>query len=180
VALAVPDLSDGVVRLRIPARGDVDAIYTACQDPAIVRFTRVPFPYARAHAQAFVRNAVHQLRAGTGAHLVIADPRTDALMGVTGLMLDRSRRAAEVGYWVAPEHRGRQVARRAVRLIVGWALDSLALARVQLMADVRNVPSQRVAEACGFRREGVLRSYEERLGERVDYVMFSVLPGELV
>jgi RimJ/RimL family protein N-acetyltransferase len=81
---------------------------------------------------------------------------------------------------VAPEHRGRQVARRAVRLIVGWALDGLRLARVQLMADVQNVPSQRVAEACGFRREGVLRSYEERLGERVDYVMFSVLPGELV
>ena len=78
--------------------------------------------------------------------------------------------------WIA---RGREVARRGVRLVVQWAMPTLGLERVQLMADVRNLASQRVAEACGFRREGVLRSYEDRLGERIDYVMFSVLPGEL-
>jgi RimJ/RimL family protein N-acetyltransferase len=32
-----------------------------------------------------------------------------------------------------------------------------------------------VARRCGFRREGVLRSYEDRLGTRIDYVMFSRL-----
>jgi RimJ/RimL family protein N-acetyltransferase len=47
------------------------------------------------------------------------------------------------------------------------------------MADARNLASQRVAEHCGFQREGILRSYEDRLGDRIDYVMFSVLPGEL-
>jgi [ribosomal protein S5]-alanine N-acetyltransferase len=177
--LVVPELTDGVISLRTPERGDIEPIFTACQDPAIVRFTRVPFPYTRVHAQAFVRNAAHELRAGNGAHLVVADGRTNALLGVTGLTLDRGRRSAEVGYWVAPQHRRQGVAHRAVRCIVGWALRDLGIARVQLMADVRNEPSQRVAELCGFRREGVLRSYEDRLGERIDYVMFSVLPGEL-
>jgi RimJ/RimL family protein N-acetyltransferase len=112
-------------------------------------------------------------------HLVSADARSDTLLGVVGLMLDRTRRSGEVGYWVAPDARGREVARRGVRLMVQWAIPALALERVQLMADVRNLASQRVAEVCGFRREGVLRSYEDRLGERIDYVMFSVLPGEL-
>jgi len=174
-----PDLSDGVVRLRLPDRADVDAIYEACQDPAIVRFTRVPFPYSRLHAQAFVRNAHHELRAGGGVHLVAADPQTDALLGVVGLVLDRTRRSGEVGYWVTPAARGRQVARRGVRLMVAWAIPELGLERVQLMADRRNEASQRVAVACGFRQEGILRSYEDRLGDRIDYVMFSVLPGEL-
>jgi RimJ/RimL family protein N-acetyltransferase len=43
------------------------------------------------------------------------------------------------------------------------------------------VPSQRVAEKAGFTREGVLRSlnYNPRLGRRVDFVMFSLLPAEL-
>jgi len=175
----VPDLSDGVVRLRVPDRKDVDAIHAACQDPAIVRFTRVPFPYSRLHAQAFVRNAQHELRAGSGVHLVAADVDTDDLVGVVGLVLDHPRRSGEVGYWVVPEARGRQVARRGVRLMVAWALPEFGLQRVQLMADERNLASQRVAEHCGFRREGVLRSYEDRLGDRIDYVMFSVLPGEL-
>jgi len=48
-----------------------------------------------------------------------------------------------------------------------------------VMIDARNAASQRVAEACGFRREGLLRSYEDRLGERIDFVIGCVLPGEL-
>jgi RimJ/RimL family protein N-acetyltransferase len=42
-----------------------------------------------------------------------------------------------------------------------------------------NEASQRVGERCGFRFEGVLRSYEEKDGQRVDNVVFSLLPGEL-
>lgn len=176
---AGPDLSDGVVRLRVPERGDVDPIFDACQDPAIISFTRVPFPYTRLHAQAFVRNAQHELRAGSGVHLVSADARTDRFLGVCGMVLDHPRRSGEVGYWVTPAARGHQVARRSVRLMVDWAFGQFGLQRVQLMADERNLASQRVAEVCGFRREGLLRSYEDRLGHRIDYVMFSVLPGEL-
>ncbi len=177
--IPVPDLTDAVVRLRAPERSDVDAIHAACQDPAIIRFTRVPFPYTKVHAQAFVRNAAHELRAGKGLHLVTADAVTGSLLGVVGLTFDHFRRSAEIGYWVAPEFRGRGVAPRSVRLLTAWAFAEHGCRRVQLMADARNRASQRVAEACGFTREGVLRSYEDRLGERIDYVCFSALPGEL-
>jgi len=46
---------------------------------------------------------------------------------------------------------------------------------------VRNEASLRVAEKAGFTREGVLRSsrFNARRGERVDFAMFSLLPGEL-
>ncbi len=52
--------------------------------------------------------------------------------------------------------------------------------RVQLRADSRNVASQRVAEAAGFRREGVLRSvrFNARQGRRVDFVVYSLLADE--
>ena len=176
--LAVPELTNGVVRLRIPERRDVDAIYTACQDPDIVRFTRVPFPYSRVHAQTFVRNATQEIRSGTAAHLVIADATTDRLLGACGLIIDRVRRAGEVGYWVAPEMRRRGAASGAVRLLTQWAHQDLGLLRVQLMADQRNVASQAVAATCGYEREGILRSYEDRLGHRVDFVMFSCIAGQ--
>jgi RimJ/RimL family protein N-acetyltransferase len=95
-------------------------------------------------------------------------------------MLDRPRRSAEVGYWVAPEQRRRGAASRAVLLLTGWAFAALGIVRVQLMADLRNLPSQAVARHCGFQREGVLRSYEDRLGTRIDYVMFSRLEDDVV
>jgi [ribosomal protein S5]-alanine N-acetyltransferase len=42
-----------------------------------------------------------------------------------------------------------------------------------------NAPSLAMAERVGFRREGLLRSYRVIRGRRVDFVMLSLLPGEL-
>lgn len=86
---------------------------------------------------------------------------------------------AEVGYWVASDARGRGLCTRALRLASIWALESTE--RLQLRADVENGPSNRVAEKAGFRREGVLRSsrYNGRLGRRVDFAMYSLLPNDL-
>jgi len=83
-----------------------------------------------------------------------------------------------IGYWLLPESRGRGLATRAVRIVSRWAFDVLGLARLQLLAEPSNVASQRVAERSGFQREGVLRSYAEIDGRRVDYVMFSRLRGD--
>jgi [ribosomal protein S5]-alanine N-acetyltransferase len=83
---------------------------------------------------------------------------------------------------VAEEARGRGVATAATRLAAEWAFEAdPALARLQLRADVENVASNRVAEKAGFTREGVLRAqrFNARLGRRTDFVMWSLLRGEL-
>jgi RimJ/RimL family protein N-acetyltransferase len=66
-----------------------------------------------------------------------------------------------------------------VRLLAPWALRELRLARVALHTTPDNKASQRVAERAGFTREGVLRSFEEHDGRRVDVVVFSLLPADL-
>lgn len=63
--------------------------------------------------------------------------------------------------------------------------ESLALAITDAGTDTflhtasDNHASQRVAERCGFIREGLLRSYEERQGRRCDLVVYSLLPDDL-
>jgi ribosomal-protein-alanine N-acetyltransferase len=47
------------------------------------------------------------------------------------------------------------------------------------VTDPENEPSQRVAEAAGFRREGLLRKYLEIEGGRRDCVLYSLLADEL-
>ena len=109
-------------------------------------------------------------------------PPGATVAGSIGVRLgDPAQAVAEIGYWVARDARGRGFATRALRLLAGWLLDEMALARLQLQADLRNEASQRVAEKVGFTREGVLRSsrFNVRRGERVDVVLFSLLPGEL-
>ena len=88
-------------------------------------------------------------------------------------------RRATIGYWLLPEARGKGLATRAVRLASRWALRDLTLARLGLLTEPSNDHSQGVAERSGFHREGVLRSYAEIDGRRVDYASFSLVSEDL-
>jgi RimJ/RimL family protein N-acetyltransferase len=165
-----------VVTLRRWREDDVPAVATICQDPEIPRWTSVPSPYGEEDARKFVGSVLdgsfHELT------LAIADSSADELLGALGLGLPTPG-VGELGYWLGAHARGRGVATRAVRLLCAWALDELSLARIQLHTLPGNVASERVAERAGFTHEGLLRSFAELKGRRVDINMFSLLPGEL-
>jgi RimJ/RimL family protein N-acetyltransferase len=65
-----------------------------------------------------------------------------------------------------------------LKLISSWALGQAGAERLQLRADVLNLPSLRVAEKAGFKRERTLRAsgFNARENRRVDYAVFSLLP----
>jgi ribosomal-protein-alanine N-acetyltransferase len=115
-------------------------------------------------------------REGTGATFAICES-DDRCVGHAWVNLSDLRRGS-VGYWLLPEARGRGLATRSVRLLAQWAFRDLGLARLALLTEPGNRASQRIAERLGFRREGVLRSYDENDGRRVDNVVFSLLPDE--
>lgn len=86
-----------------------------------------------------------------------------------------------VGYWCAPQARGRGIMTRALRRVCRYALDDIAVDRIEMTADRDNIASHRVAEKAGFQREGVMRSkFAHPDGYRIDAMMFSLLPGELI
>lgn len=142
----------------------------------------MPQPYTEADGRSYVAMTRRGWKDGTHAAFAVTDAGTEEVLGSIGIhWLDLDNRVAEVGYWVRSEARGRGVATRATRLVSRWALTDCGMKRLQLRADQRNVASQRVAEAAGFRREGVLRSsrFNARQGRRVDFVMYSLLADEL-
>jgi RimJ/RimL family protein N-acetyltransferase len=183
--LVVPDppLSDGVVTLRPWEERDAPAIAAACRDEEIARWLdQVPQPYTRADARDYVAATLRSWRDGTAGSFAITDVSSGAVLGsVTLHWVDIDQAVAEVGYWVARDRRRRGIASRAVRLVARWGFEQCGLERLQLRADLLNLPSRRVAEKAGFREEGVLRSvrFSPRQRRRVDFVMYSLLPGEL-
>lgn len=176
----VEGLTDGVVRLRVPADADVPRIVQACRDPLVARFTTVPANYQPSHTLEWMHRGLAGLAAGTDVHTVIADATSGDVLGTISLHeINRATSRAVAGYLTAPWARGRGVASRALRLICRFAFEELRLARVEVTIEPQNTASRATAEAVGFREEGLLRSYMPIAGARRDMLMYSLLPVDL-
>jgi RimJ/RimL family protein N-acetyltransferase len=177
-----PPLTDGVVTLRPWTLDDVPVIARSCNEPEIARWMhQIPSPYAEQDAREYVIATRHAWRDGAGAFFAIVDTASGEPVGSIGMhILDAQFSNVEVGYWAAAPARGRGLTTRALRLISRWAIDEVGAKRIQLRADVLNAPSLRVAEKAGFTREGTQRSaaFNQRQNRRIDYAVYSLLPGE--
>ncbi|WP_380279188.1 GNAT family N-acetyltransferase [Kitasatospora purpeofusca] len=167
--------------LRAPCEGDVDAVFAACQDEEIQRWTVVPSPYRRQDAEYFVHDlAIDGWRTGENLVWCVFERETGALVGSQGLMACAGRPgAAEVGWWAAKEFRGRGYTVEAAAAVARYGLRELGLRRLEWLAYVGNEGSRAVAGKVGFRFEGTLRSYSEQRGRFLDTWIASLLAGDL-
>jgi RimJ/RimL family protein N-acetyltransferase len=181
IVLPAEPLVEGPTALRPWRDTDVMQLVTACRDPEITRWTRVPDRYGESDARAFLLARYDAILAGTTAPFAIVSADDDTrLLGSVALMRFAWEHArGEVGYWLARDARGGGHVSRAVRTICAWGFQSLDLERIDLLAGTENLPSQRVAERCGFTCEAILRSFMRGKGERQDMVAFGLLRSEL-
>jgi [ribosomal protein S5]-alanine N-acetyltransferase len=175
-------LTDGVVTLRPWRRDDAAAIVAAFADPDSAYWMhQVPQPYGEQDAVAYVRATDAAWDARSGGAFAVVEAGSDEVLGSIGFsVVDPGLEIVEVGYWAVPAARGHGMTTRALRLSSTWLVETVGAARVQIRADVRSTASLRVAEKSGFVREGVLRSsgYNQRAERRIDYAVYSLLPGE--
>ena len=135
---------------------DADDVTVGSADPLTQRFVpNLPSPYTRADAIRFITVEAPAKVAAGDSIFAVADPATDRLLGGGGLH-QRSEGTAEIGYWTMPNARGRGVASAVTRALTGYGF-SHGVRRLYLRIEPENGPSQRVAIACGFQREGMQR-----------------------
>ncbi|WP_326796195.1 GNAT family N-acetyltransferase [Streptomyces sp. NBC_01808] len=170
--------------LRPMEAGDIDAVLAACQDPDVQRWTRVPSPYGRGHAEDFVlKVSPAGWREDTMYNFGVFTRDGGALVGSMGLVgftpSRHAERVAELGYWTAPGQRRRGYTAEAVAAVVRWAFTEVGIDRVEWFAEVGNEPSRAVALRAGFTMEGTLRSWFVNHGTRRDAWVASLLPSDL-
>ena len=135
-------------RLRALQPHDAEWIYRACQDPDIQRWTMVPRPYTREHADSFVVDLGGELAA-----YAIVTSVTDEPIGVAGLHHVRDG-VASVGYWVAPWGRGHGAAANALRVLRTLIHQNTQAHTVRALIAETNIASRRTAERAGFTLTG--------------------------
>lgn len=86
--------------------------------------------------------------------------------------------ALDVGISLRPDARGIGHGGRGQRLLAEYLFATTSVHRVQATTDVENAAEQRALERAGFRREGVLRGAQWRLGRHHDLVSYARLRSD--
>ncbi len=165
--------------LRAPGPADVAPITSACQDELTQRWLPLPSPYRESDAWSYIEQfAPGQMDSGDGIVRVIEVG--GRLAGVIDLKhTDWRAQTTEIGYWVAPDHRGVGLAGRASVLLADWALRDQGMQRVEIRVAVGNKASARAALSAGFSHEGCLRSAGFTHAGRVDLEVYGKVRGDL-
>ncbi|MFH8883889.1 GNAT family N-acetyltransferase [Streptomyces californicus] len=133
---------------------DLPALVRAYDDPAMRRWLAVQVTGPEGAAA-----WLEEQRAGWAAgrrfgFAVTESGREGELLGNVALKkLDLVNGTAETGYWTTAPARGRGVASRALAALTDWAFTSFAeqgLKRLELLHQIDNVASCRVAEKCAY------------------------------
>ncbi|KAK1290878.1 hypothetical protein QJS10_CPB18g01433 [Acorus calamus] len=153
---------------------DVDDFLKWASDPRVTRYGRYDTPITtRAEALAHLRDVILP-HPWFRAICVGDDKRAVGSILVDPCESEKCR--ASMGGRLACEYWGKGIATRAVEAVVKEIFEELPhLMRLEAVANVENVASQRVLEKAGLTREGVLRRYIVRRGRARDVVMYSVL-----
>lgn len=93
--------------------------------------------------------------------------------------MDWPQRMANLTYWTDSRHTGRGAASAGAREVARFGFVQLGLGRVEILTDVDNRASQRVAEKIGAQREGVMRQRILLNETRRDAVLYGVVPADL-
>jgi RimJ/RimL family protein N-acetyltransferase len=175
----IPTLQYGRYTLRPTLDSDVAAIYEACQDPLIPRFTTVPVNYTMSHALDYFQRIPASIELQREIPFVIefgvGDEKEFAgVISLHTISIDNHR--AEIGYWMREQMRGKGIATMATKILTGYGLDTLGFKRIEAAVDLDNITSQKLLISAGYEREGILRQRVTRSnGNQIDMVIFAAL-----
>jgi RimJ/RimL family protein N-acetyltransferase len=184
-----PTLSDGVIWLT-PWNDDDDvSLGDFNLDPAHRRwFDQPPLDEDRERRRVYHADVIRRWRDewASGASLTFALRIAEDGIAIGEADLQpRPPITANIAYAVTPQHRGKGYAPRAVRLLAEAGLTRFGFHRIELMCDVDNAPSRRVAEKAGFVFESVRRgsgwfeNVPEWVGSPRDDATYSLTTSDL-
>lgn len=169
-------LSDGVVVLRPLQDDDRSAVLALMRDPLVRRWLNMPVEPRDADFTTVLRTV--RDGASTGERIDLCVTSADGELPVGSVVASRRHRDNyELAYLAGETGRGRGLMTRAVRLLCDW-LFSQGVGRLEIRTHPDNVESQRLAERCGFQREGLERKSIWLHGRREDALVWSLLPDD--
>ncbi|MBO4360984.1 MAG: GNAT family N-acetyltransferase [Eubacteriaceae bacterium] len=110
-------------------------------------------------------------------HLGIEETSSGKVIGDIWVYLIENDRMASVAVRLAPSCQGRGYGTEALGAMTGFCFEHTELKRLAAEVDVRNIPSVRMLEKCGYTREGLVRQ-GKMVSTWCDYYIYGILSSD--
>jgi ribosomal-protein-alanine N-acetyltransferase len=164
------------LRLRPLAASDAAIVVALRSDADVMAYWDSPEVGDPAEGAAFLDWCLAEVAAGLSVYWVIERLSDEAVVGICDISeIDRRHRRADVGYMLGKAFWAQGYGAEALAAIVDDAAPALGLRRLTARVHVGNNASIALLGKLGFQREGLLRGYIERGGERRDCFLYGLL-----
>ena len=120
----------------------------------------------------FLRKNIQGRKEGHGFHYSIL--LNGRVVGTVGITIDPKRPyLAEIGYFVDEAYWGRGIASRAVVMAERIAFEEKNIVRIEILMVKKNKASIRVAEKCGYKKEGIAKKKLLLFGKYEDAYVYA-------
>ncbi|MEO5683543.1 MAG: GNAT family protein [Chitinophagaceae bacterium] len=147
-------LTDGTITLRALKESDKKQVAVLLNNRRITCNLRdiIPFPYTEEDAAFFINFNKDQ-----NPVLVFGIIYNNTCCGVISLIAQQDvyRKSAEIGYWLGEPFWNKGILTASVRLITDYGFNQLDFIRIFAGVFEYNIPSMKVLEKNGFKKEGV-------------------------
>lgn len=160
---------------------DAEDLFVYRSNPAVSTFLSA-IHGSLAETKEFITQGASEINTqGTWFQLALLETENQQLVGDVGLhFLERDPLNAqvEIGYTLDEPYWGKGYAKEALSRIIEFLFTDLKKHRIIAGIDPRNVPSIRLVESLGFRKEGHFKESFYLRGEWVDDYSFALLASE--
>jgi RimJ/RimL family protein N-acetyltransferase len=172
----LPQVTTDRLVLRRMRASDVDDIYAYASDPDVARYTSWAPHTSLDETRQFVRGVLDAYAEKRVASWALELKSERKLIGTGGYGLwDIEHSTAELGYVIGKPYWGQGLTTEAVAAMIDFGFRRMALNRVVIRMDPRNIGSWRVAEKAGCRFEGIARQVVYAKGAFDDLMVWAIL-----
>ena len=111
-------------------------------------------------------------------HLGIALKEEDIVIGEIWVYLIENDRMAKVAIRIGKKWQGNGYGQEALKMMTDFIFKNTEIKRLWTDVDIRNIPSIKILETCGYKREGLIRQ-GKMVNNWCDYYIYGVLNTDI-
>ncbi|MBN2064646.1 MAG: GNAT family N-acetyltransferase [Sedimentisphaerales bacterium] len=146
------------VELRNIKISDAKSLFNILQNPTFEYFASAPESIAA--EKEFIRKMIEMRKAGNHFEKVIMyNGEVVGCCRASRYLSPARRHVCSLGCYVDQMHWGIGIATQATTLLESICFNELGIKRIEIIMAIKNTASWKVAQKCGYIREGKLKSY---------------------